>query len=57
MDDHGHPELTDTLAEFELLVFGRSDLDDVLGRKLVWAEEDFTAHLMARLARDPVVLH
>ena len=50
-------QVTDALADFELLVFG-STLEDVeLAQKLLAADATFNAHLVARLASEPVVLH
>ena len=57
MDVQIHPELAESLAELELLVFGSTSDDDSLAQKFLAADATFTAHVVARLARDPVVLH
>jgi hypothetical protein len=50
-------DLTETLADLELLVFGGTVEDDSLLQKFLAADAGFTAHVVARLAREPVVLH
>jgi hypothetical protein len=48
----------EALADLELLVFGGTkDDDDELVQRFLAADASFTAHLIARLAREPVVLH
>ena len=49
--------LAESLADLELLVFGNTNDDDSLVEKFLAADATFTAHLVARLAREPVVLH
>jgi hypothetical protein len=51
------PELAESLADLELLVFGSTSDDDSLAQKFLAADATFTAHVVARLAREPVVLH
>ncbi len=44
--------------ELELLLFRYADPDgETLARKLLAADPDFTAYLVARLVREPVPLH
>jgi len=50
-------EPTEALAELELLVFGATVEDETLARKFLAADAGFNAHLVARLAREPIVLH
>jgi hypothetical protein len=52
-----HPELSDSLADLELLVFGCTSDDDSLVQKFLAADAAFTAYVVARLAREPVILH
>ena len=47
----------ESLAELELLVFGRTSDDESLVQRFLAADGTFTAHLVARLAREPVILH
>jgi hypothetical protein len=48
----------EALADLELLVFGGTkEDDDSLLRRFLAADPAFNAHLVARLAREPVVLH
>jgi hypothetical protein len=47
----------EALADLELLVFGSTLEDDGLLQKFLAADPAFNAHLVARLAREPVVLH
>jgi hypothetical protein len=49
--------VTEALADFELLVFGSTLEDEDLARKLLAADASFNAHLVARLAREPIILH
>jgi hypothetical protein len=49
--------VTEALAEFELLVFGSTLADDDLAQKLLAADATFNAHVVARLASEPVILH
>jgi hypothetical protein len=57
VDLEAQTDLAEALAELELLVFGSSGDDESLVRKFLSADEAFNAHLVARLAREPVVLH
>jgi hypothetical protein len=57
MDAEAQSKVTETLAELELLVFGSSCDDEGLVRKFLSADEAFNAHVVARLAREPVTLH
>lgn len=57
MDIEAQLDLAESLAELELLVFGTSCDDESLIRKFLSADEAFNAHVVARLAREPVVLH
>lgn len=57
MDIETQLDLAESLAELELLVFGTSCDDESLIRKFLSADEAFNAHVVARLAREPVVLH
>jgi hypothetical protein len=50
-------EFAESLADLELLVFGSTKDDDSLGQKFLAADATFTAYVVARLAREPVVLH
>jgi hypothetical protein len=50
-------QVTEALADFELLVFGSKLEDMELAQKLLAADASFNAHLVARLASEPVVLH
>jgi hypothetical protein len=44
--------------ELELLLFRFADPDgETLARRLLAADPDFTASLVARLVREPIVLH
>ena len=57
MDAQAQAYLAESLADLELLVFGNTNDDDSLVEKFLAADATFTAHLVARLAREPVVLH
>jgi hypothetical protein len=57
MDFEVQNDVAEALAELELLVFGSSCDDDSLVQKFLNADAAFTAHVVARLAREPVVLH
>jgi hypothetical protein len=58
VDENSQREVSRAAAELELLLFGAArDADDALGRKLLAAAEPLTAYVLARLAREPVVLH
>jgi hypothetical protein len=57
VNDQTYVELADSLADLELLVFGSRSNDESLVQKFLAADAAFTAHLVARLAREPVVLH
>ena len=57
MEVEAQTDLSDALAELELLVFGSSCEDEALLRKFLNADEAFTAHVVARLAREPLTLH
>jgi len=57
VDFDAQTELAEALAELELLVFGSSLEDETLAQKFLAADAGFNAHLVARLAREPVVLH
>jgi hypothetical protein len=50
-------DLRESLAELELLVFGSTLEDETLAQKFLAADAGFNAHLVARLARESVVLH
>jgi hypothetical protein len=52
-----HTELAESLADLEVLVFGGTVEDEGLVQKFLAADESFTAHLVARLAREPILLH
>jgi hypothetical protein len=47
----------ESLAELELLVFGTTLEDESLVQRFLAADASFTAHVIARLAREPIVLH
>jgi hypothetical protein len=50
--------VAEALAELELLVFGATkEDDDSLAQRFLAADATFNAHVVARLAREPVVLH
>jgi hypothetical protein len=51
------PDLTESLAELELLVFGGTLADETLVQKFLAADAGFNAHLVARLAAEPLILH
>jgi hypothetical protein len=57
VDFEAQTDLAEALADLELLVFGSSCDDDSLVQKFLNADAAFTAHVVARLAREPVVLH
>ncbi len=57
MDAQAQADLAESLADLELLVFGSTTDDDSLVQKFLAADATFTAHVVARLAREPVVLH
>ena len=57
MDAQAQIRVTEALAEFELLLFGSTLEDDDLAQKLLAASPDFNAHLVARLASEPIILH
>jgi hypothetical protein len=57
MDWRTQVDFAESLADLEVLVFGRTNEDDNLVQKFLAADEGFTAHLVARLACEPVVLH
>jgi hypothetical protein len=50
-------DLTESLAELELLVFGSTLEDEILVQKFLAADAGFNAHLVARLAGEPPILH
>jgi hypothetical protein len=50
-------ELSEVLAELEVLVFGSTLEDETLAQKFLAADGDFNAHLVARLASEPIILH
>jgi hypothetical protein len=50
-------DLTEALADLEVLVFGSTLEDESLAQKFLAADDGFNAHLVARLARNPIVLH
>jgi hypothetical protein len=52
-----YADLTESLAELELLVFGGTLEDETLVRKFLAADAGFHAHLLARLAHESVTLH
>jgi hypothetical protein len=47
----------EALADLELLFFGSTVDDDKLAQQFLAADAGFNAHLVARLAREPVTLH
>jgi hypothetical protein len=57
VDAQTQADLAESLADLELLVFGGTQDDDSLVRKFLAADATFTAHFVARLARDRIVLH
>ena len=57
MDAQTQNEFAEALADLELLVFGNTSDDGSLVAKLLAADASFTAHVVARLAREPVILH
>jgi hypothetical protein len=50
-------DLSEALADLEVLVFGSTLEDETLAQKFLAADAGFNAHLLARLARKPNVLH
>jgi hypothetical protein len=57
VDAQAQIDFAEALADLELVVFGSTLEDKSLVRKFLAADADFNAHLVARLAREPVVLH
>jgi hypothetical protein len=58
MDAYADTALTDSLADLELLVFGSTKHDDdTLVQRFLAADATFNSYVVARLAREPVVLH
>jgi hypothetical protein len=57
VDAHPQIDVTEALAELELLVFGGTLEDETLAQKFLAADAGFNAHLVARLARESVLLH
>jgi hypothetical protein len=57
VDGLPQPDFSESLADLELLVFGGTLEDESLVRRFLAADEAFTAHVVARLVREPVVLH
>jgi len=57
MDAQAQADLAESLADLELLVFGGTQDDDSLVQKFLTANATFTAHFLARLASEPVVVH
>jgi len=57
MDAQAQADLAESLAGLELLVFGGTQDDDSLVQKFLTADATFTAHFLARLASEPVVVH
>jgi hypothetical protein len=57
VDAPPQPDLTESLAELELLVFGGTLADETLVQKFLAADAGFNAHLVARLAAEPLILH
>jgi hypothetical protein len=56
VDDLTLDQRHEALAELDLLLFGVRD-DDALIGKLLAADPDFAAYLLARLVRSPLRLH
>jgi hypothetical protein len=50
-------DVTQSLADLELLVFGGTLEDETLLQKFLAADAGFHAHLLARLAHEPLTLH
>jgi hypothetical protein len=57
VDEQVQTDLAESLADLEVLVFGGTLEDESLVQKFLAADEGFTAHLVALLAREPVILH
>jgi hypothetical protein len=51
------PDYSESLADLELLVFGSTLEDESLVERFLAADTAFSAHVLARLAREPVILH
>ena len=50
-------DVTESLADLELLVFGSTLEDETLVQKFLAADAGFHAHLLARLAHERLMLH
>jgi hypothetical protein len=57
VDTEPQIDATEALADLEVLVFGSTLEDESLAQKFLAADVDFNAHLVARLAREPIILH
>lgn len=57
MDAQPQFDFAEALADLELIVFGSTLEDERLLQKFLAADAGFNAHVVARLAREPVVLH
>jgi hypothetical protein len=51
------PDFSEVLADLELLFFGGTSDDGSLVVRFLAADTAFNAHVVARLIREPVVLH
>jgi hypothetical protein len=57
VDERLQPDFSEALADLELLVFGSTLEDEGLVRRFLAADAGFNAHVVARLVREPVLLH
>jgi hypothetical protein len=57
VEEQAQTDLTESLADLELLVFGSTSDDESLVQKFLAADAGFTAHVVARLARERITLH
>jgi hypothetical protein len=57
VDAQTQAELTTALADLELLVFGSAAEDESLVARVLAADTTFTAYVVARLAREQIILH
>jgi hypothetical protein len=57
VDGLPQPDFSESLADLELLVFGGTLEDESLVQRFLAADEAFTAHIVALLVREPVLLH
>lgn len=57
MDAQPQFDFAEALADLELIVFGSTLEDERLLQKFLAADAGFNAHVVATLAREPVVLH